>query len=416
MRVLQWAGVRFLWLFGILGLGIASYALADDWPQWRGPNRDGICGEVGLLKEWPSGGPKLLWKATGLGEGFSGPAVVGDQLYSMGAAGGQEWVFCLDLTKGGKPVWGTPLGPVRHQGSGYPGPRSTPTIDGERLYALGISGDLVCLDLRSGKLIWRVDLVKDFGGAIPNWGYSESVLVDGPLVLCTPGGQRATVAALNKNDGRPVWAAPVGDPAAYSSIIKVRLAQVPQYVTLTGKGVIGVDAKDGTPLWRYDRPANSTASIPTCIHYGQTIFGASGYGTGGGTVWITRTPQGFNAKEMYFTKDMQNHHGGVIRVGDYIYGASNPGLLTCINYRTGETVWKDRGPGKCAILYADGMLYCRDEKGPITLVEATHEGYRQRGRFDQPNRSEREAWPHPVIAGGKLFIRDQDVLLCYEVK
>lgn len=397
-------------------LAAATAAQAADWPQWRGPNRDGMCSEEDLLTEWPSGGPKLLWKATGLGEGFSGPAVIGDRLYSMGNAGGQEWVFCLDLAQRGKPIWGTPIGPVRHNGSGYPGPRSTPTVDGDRLYALGINGDLVCLHARDGKPVWRVNLVKDLGGGVPQWGYSESVLIDGPWVLCTPGGPRATVAALSKADGRPVWASPVGDPAAYSSIVKVSLAQVPQFVTFTAKGIVGVAAKDGAPLWRYDRPANGTANIATCVVYGQTIFAASGYGTGGGTVHVTRTPRGFNAKELYFTRDMQNHHGGVIRLGDYLYGASNPGVLTCINYRTGETVWREREPGKCSILYADGMLICRDQRGPVTLVEATHEGYRQRGRFNQPDRSEREAWPHPVIAGGRLFLRDQDVLLCYEMQ
>ena len=303
-------------------------AAAADWPQWRGPNRDGVSQETDLLKEWPADGPKLLWKATGLGEGFSGPSVVGNRLYSMGNAGGQEWVFCLDLTKQGAPVWGTPIGKIRHEGSGYPGPRATPTIDGDRLYTLGINGDLVCLDVRTGRPVWSVNFVKDFGGSVPQWGYSESVLVDGPWVLCTPGGQRATIAALNKTNGRPVWTSPVGDSAAYSSIVKGTLAQVPQYVTLTANGVIGVAAKDGTPLWRYDRPANRTANIPTCLIFGQTVFAASGYGTGGGAVWIKRGPQGFTADELYFTRDMENHHGGVIRVGDYLYGSSNPGVLT----------------------------------------------------------------------------------------
>ncbi len=409
---------RFRLILGAASIaaGFAVSARAADWPQWRGPNRDGISSEKGLLREWPDGGPKLLWKATGLGEGFSGPAVVGNRLYSMGNADGQEWVFCLDLNQRGKPIWGTPIGRIRHTGSGYPGTRSTPTIDGDRLYALGINGDLVCLDVRTGRVIWRVDLVRDLGGSIPQWGYSESVLIDGPWVLCTPGGQKATMAALNKADGRLVWGSPVGDPAAYSSIVKAELAEVPQYITFTARGVVGVAAKDGAPLWRYDRPANRTANIATCVVYGQTVFAASGYGTGGGAAWITGTSDGFDAKELYFTRDMQNHHGGVIHVGDYLYGASNPGVLTCINYRTGETVWQEREPGKCSILYADGMLFCRDERGPITLVEATPEGYRRRGRFDQPHRSDRRAWPHPVIAGGRLLIRDQDVLLCYQVK
>ncbi len=396
-------------------LNFGKPAAADDWPSWRGPNRDGICKETGLLKEWPSEGPPLAWKTTGLGEGFSGPAIVGNVLYTMGNAEGKEWVLALDCSQKGKKIWATPIGPIRHEGGGYPGPRSTPTIDGQRLYTLGAAGDLVCLDAASGQPIWRRDLVRDFGGQAPNWAYAESVLIDGPWLLCTPGGQRATIAAVDKARGMPVWASPVGDPAAYSSIIKVSIGRVKQYVQLTARGVIGVNAKDGTPLWRYDKPANGTANCTTPVWFGQTVFAASAYGTGGGLVWVKKAGRGFQAQEMYFTKKMKNHHGGLILVDDYLYGADE-GALTCLEYKTGQVKWADGKPGKCSLLYADGMLYARNEGGPITLVEATPEGCRVKGQFNQPDRSDKNAWPHPVIANGMLYIRDQDVLLCYDVR
>ena len=397
------------------GLSFANPSVADDWPSWRGPNRDGICAETGLLKEWPSGGPPLAWKVSGLGEGYSGPAIVGNLLYTMGNADGKEWVLALDWTKQGKKVWATPIGPVRHEGGGYPGPRSTPTIDGERLYTLGAAGDLVCLDAASGRRIWQRDLVREFGGQAPNWAYAESVLVDGPWVLCTPGGQRATIAALDKARGQPVWGSPIGDPAGYSSIIKVSIGKVPQYVQLTHRGVVGVNAKDGTPLWRYDKPANGTANVTTPVWFGQTVFAASAYNTGGGLVWVKKAGRGFQAQEMYFTRQMKNHHGGLILLDGYLYGADE-GSLTCLDYKTGEVKWADRGPGKCSLLYADGMLYARNEGGPMSLVEATPEGCRVKGRFNQPDRSGKNSWPHPVIANGMLYLRDQDVLLCYDVR
>ena len=396
-------------------LTFAGRAAAEDWPSWRGPNRDGICTETGLLKEWPEGGPPLAWKATGLGEGYSGPAIVGNVLYTMGSADGKEWVLALDWTQQGKKVWATPIGPIRHDGGGYAGPRSTPTIDGDRLYTLGAAGDLVCLDAARGKPIWGRDLVRDFGGHIPPWSYAESVLVDGPWVLCTPGGQRSTIAAVDKVRGQPVWGSPIGDTAAYSSIIKVSLGRVKQYVQLTHQGVVGVGAKDGTLLWRYNRPVNQTANVSTPIWFGQTIFAASDYGTGGGLVWVKKAGKGFQAQEMYFTRKMKNHHGGLILVDGYLYGADDA-ILTCLDYKTGDVKWADRGPGKCSLLYADGMLYARNENGPVSLVEATPKGCRIKGKFDQPDRSNKNSWPHPVIANGMLYLRDQDVLLCYDVR
>lgn len=416
---------------------IAEPAAGDDWPGWRGPNRDGICRETGLLQSWPDGGPKLLWKTKGIGEGYSGPAIVGDRLYTMGNRDGKEQVFALDVTNGGKQawksdvgdsssgavsmsngdkeIWKSVVGDVRHGGAGYPGPRATPSVDGDRLYTLGINGDLVCMNIKDGNVLWRHDLVKDFGGQIPNWGYSESPLVDGPWVICTPGQDKATILALDKMTGKQVWAAKVGDPAAYASIVKFKVGEVPQYVTLTGKGVIAVRASDGKFLWRYDKPANGTANCTTCVTFRQTVFAASAYGTGGGLVWVRQTPEGFTAKEEYFTKKMQNHHGGLILRDGALYGA-NGNTLTCLDYPTGKVLWADHAPGKCSLLYADGRLYCRDEKGPISLVESTPKGFHLHGQFKQPDRSNREAWPHLVIANGRMYVRDQDLMLCYEVR
>lgn len=386
-----------------------------DWPAWRGPQRTAISHEQGLLRDWPEGGPKLAWKIDGVGVGFSTPSVAAGRLYVMGNRDGQEFVFAL-AANDGKQIWATPLGPVKHEGAGYPGPRSTPTVDGDRVYVLGIGGDLVCLTAKGGDVVWRLNVVQEFGGAIPNWGYSESVLVDGPWVLCTPGGDKATIVALDKKTGKTVWQAKVGDPAHYSSIIKAEIDGVKQYVQFTAKGVIAVDAKDGHLLWRYDAPANGTANIATPVVIDNKVFAASGYGTGGGLVKIDHSGKDFAANEVYFTKQMKNHHGGLIVVGDVLYGSDDPGILHCLDLATGKPKWSDRSCGKAALVYVDGLLYCRSEAGLVSLVEASPEGFRLRGRFEQPDRSEAPSWPHPVVAEGRLYLRDQDKLLAYDLR
>lgn len=387
-----------------------------DWPGWRGSDRTGISAERGLLKSWPSEGPKLLWKTTGLGEGFSTPSVAGNLIFVMGNRGDEEFVIALDRNKQGKEVWATSLGPARHRGGGYPGPRCTPTVDSNRVYALGLSGDLVCLDAKTGRGYWRQNLVTDFGGSIPNWGYAESPLIDGLWVLCTPGGQQTTMVALLKTTGKPVWQSAIGDRAGYASIIPAEIGGVKQFVQFTEKGVIGVNAKSGDFLWRYDAPANGTANIPTPVAIGDSVFAASGYGTGGGLVEVHRAGARFDATEKFFSREMKNHHGGLIVLDGYLYGSDDPGILTCIDLKTGQAKWKNRGPGKCALVYADGMLFCRSERGPVTLVKATPDAYEELGKFEQPDRSSAQAWPHPVIADGRLYLRDQDVLLCYDIR
>ncbi|HVX59203.1 MAG TPA: PQQ-binding-like beta-propeller repeat protein [Pirellulales bacterium] len=411
---LLFAAVAVMALLGADSRRIVSSS--GDWPAWRGPLRNGLSQETGLLKAWPEEGPQLLWKASGLGEGYATPSISGKLIYEMGNREGQEWVYALDRTKRGEQVWATAIGPVRHGGGGYPGPRSTPTVDGDRIYALGLNGDLLCCNASTGEIAWRRDLVGEFGGKVGGWGYSESVLVDGPWVICTPGGPQATILALQKKNGKPVWEAKVGDVADYSSIIKVEISRVPQYVQFTKQGVIAVSAKNGEFLWRYDAPANGTANASTPLFADGDVFASSGYGTGGGLVRVKRRGRQFQAEEVYFTKQMKNHHGGMLLIDGYLYGSDDPGVLTCLDYKTGELQWKDRSCGKCSLTYADGMLFCRSERGPVSLVKAAPEKFELLGRFDQPDRSAKPSWPHPVVADGRLYLRDQDVLFCYDVR
>jgi outer membrane protein assembly factor BamB len=389
---------------------------ADDWPAFLGPRRDGVCRETGLLKEWPEAGPPLAWKLTGIGDGFSTLSVVGNIIYTQSHKDGKQFVIALDAGKKGEIIWQSEFGPVRHEPEAHPGSRPAPTIDGDRLYSTGIGGDVVCMDVKDGRIIWKKDFVDDFGGIVPRWGFSESVLIDGPWAICTPGGEKNTIVALDKMSGEKIWGAAVGDTAGYASVIKATIEGVEQYINLTAKGVISVRAKDGKFLWRYDAPANNRTNCSNCIVSGNSVFAASAYGNGGGRADIKRNGEDFEAKEVFFTKKMQNHHGGMILIDGMIYGSSNPRDLTCIDFNNGEIKWTDKSSGKCSLLYADGMLYCRDETGPISLVEASPDGFKLKGHFDQPDRSKKNSWPYLVIANGMMYVRDQDVLLCYDVR
>ncbi len=387
-----------------------------DWPQWQGQDRTAVSRETGLLKSWPKEGPKLLWTARGLGEGFSTPTVAAGRIFTMGNRGRTEYVLAF-AEDGGKELWAAEVGAVRAGGGGYAGPRCSPTADGDLLYALGLNGDLVCLESATGKERWRKDLRKDYGGSVGGWGYSESPLIDGDWVVCTPGGRDATLVALDKKTGATAWksAVPGGDAAAYSSVIATDLGGLRQYVQFLDNGVVGVAAKDGKFLWRYDNPANTTANCSTPVYHDGHVFAASSYGNGGGLARLTKNGDRVTADEVYFTKRMQNHHGGMVLVGGYLYG-SDEGSLTCLEFKTGKVQWAARDAGKGSIACADGRLYYRDEGGTLLLIEASPAKYVEHGRFEQPQRSDDPAWPHPVIANGRLYVRDQDVLLCFDVK
>jgi outer membrane protein assembly factor BamB len=400
-------------------LMLAGAVHADEWPQWRGRNRDDISKETGLLRTWPKAGPKLLWTFTDAGIGYSGPAVVGDRLYTMGGDGKKTFVYCLDLGSQEK-VWSTEVGPFYTNGNGD-GPRSTPTVDGPCLYALSGQGDLVCVETATGKVVWKKSLVKDLGGGRPGWGYTESVLVDGDRLLCTPGGSKGAVAALNKNTGDVVWRSKgFTDGAQYASLVIATIGGTRQYVQLTNQGLTGVAADDGRLLWRYRR-AHGTAAVPTPVVRGDYVYATSGYGAGSHLVHVVPKGGKFEAKEVYHNGTMVNHHGGVLLVGDCIYGYSDSKGWVCQEFMTGKALWASQKLGKGSVTYADGRLYCYTEgDGTACLIDASPKGWKEEGRFKIPQRSKVKqhglVWTHPVVANGRLYLRDQDLLFCYDVK
>jgi len=406
---------RLSLLIGGCLLVVAVATQAADWPQWRGIDRTGISKETGLLKAWPEGGPKLVWTARNLGEGHATPSVAGGRIYALGLRGDDEVAFALE-EKTGKELWATKIaGRTSLQArQGGDGPRSTPTIDGTSMYVLGVGGELACLNVADGKLKWHKNLVNDFAGGVPTWGYSESPLVDGNLVIVTPGA-RTTMVALNKTTGELVWRNAIPNTSAgYSSLITATVEGQKQYVQLLAGGVVGVNAADGQLAWRFEAPATPRGIVcSTPIYVDGHVFAASGYGHGGGLAKVGRS----SASEVYFTRNMKNQHGNMVVVGNYLYGSDDPDSLTCIDFKTGEVKWTSRNPGKGSVSFADGMVYARNERsGTIALVEATPTGYVEKGRLEQPERSRDSAWAHPVIANGKLYIRDQGILHCYDVR
>jgi outer membrane protein assembly factor BamB len=404
--------VRLLFML----LGSVGVALGNDWPQWRGTNRDDISAETGLLQSWPAGGPKLVWKRNGLGEGFSGLAIAGERVFTIGDRSGVSFVTSLESTNG-KAIWSAKLGKGGAPG-GYGGPRSTPTVDGMMVYALGQWGELACLDAASGREKWRKDLEKDLSGARANWGYSESPLVDGDKVVVTPGGSKGAVAALNKETGAVVWRSKgFNDGAQYSSLIIAEIGGVRQYIQLTAESVAGVAAADGKLLWRAPR-RGETAVIPTPIYHDGYVYVTSGYGVGCNMFQITGSGGKFSASQVYANKVMVNHHGGVVLVDNLLFGYSDSKGWTCQDFQTGKALWQEKEKlGKGSLTYGDGRLYLRQEDAPgtVALIEASASGYVEHGRFEPPARSNQQSWTHPVIANGRLYLRDQDVLLCYQV-
>ena len=388
-----------------------------DWPQFRGPKRDGLSTDKGLLKEWPKDGPALVWKSEPIGIGFSSVAVVGDRLFTMGDDKDSSYVYALDR-KTGKKLWSAKVG---KPGGNYAGTRCTPTVDGDYVYALGQFGDLVCLDAADGKEKWRKTFGKDFNGKAGGWNYTESLLIDGDRLVCTPGGDKAAMVALNKANGDVIWMADLKETAGYSSIVVAEIGGVRQYVQLLSQDVVGVDAKDGKILWRYgkNRIGGNTANIPNPIVLGDQIFISAGYGRGGGLVKIANDGSEFKAEEVYFDKQLNNRHGGVVIVGDYAYGdTDNSGKIWCAEWKTGKVKWKKdartQGNGSAAIVYADGNLYIRYDNGYVALVPATPDGYKETSVFKIPN-SSNQSWSHPVVVGGKLYLREKDVVWCYDV-
>jgi outer membrane protein assembly factor BamB len=436
----------------------AASAASFDWPQWQGPDRNAVSKERGLLQEWAKDGPPLAWKIKGLGGGYSAPSIAAGKIFGMSNRGSDEVVWALSETDGST-LWVTSLtsAVAQRMPQGKEGPGCTPTVDGDRLYVLGNGGDLACMQVSDGKILWQHSLTRDFRGVVPTWSYRESPLIDGDKLVCTPGGPDATLVALDKLTGKTIWKCQVpgaadgaaggpgggppgpgrsgrgpgrgpggggGSGAAYASAIAIDFDGQRQYVQLTAKALVGVAASDGKFLWRYDKPANRAGiNCSTPIYQDGEVFAASAYGAGGGLVKLSKDASGgVKAEEIYFTKNMQNHHGGMIVVDGSLYGANGGnegGFLTCLDFQTGKVLWEERSERRApkgSIAMADGRLYYRTEDGTMLLIEPNPKQYVEHGRFQQPDRSQAPAWPHPVIANGKLYLRDQDVLLCYDVK
>jgi outer membrane protein assembly factor BamB len=405
------------------GAQSAAPAAGGHWPQWRGPNRDGISTEKNLLQSWPAGGPRKILTATGMGAGFSSVAVTGGRIYTMGDRRDGQYALAFNEADGA-PLWSARVGEV-HQDE-YGGPRATPTVDGHSVYVLSSDGTIVALDAATGRNIWSKSLTRDYRAPTPGWLFAESPLVDGPNVIVSPGSSTAAVVALEKTTGKEIWRSQAsgGSGAEYSSIVISHGGGVKQYVRLSKSGVIGVRATDGQFLWSYGRVANGVANIPTPLIKGDLVFASSGYQTGAALLQLTEEPQGrVRATEKYFLegRTFQNHHGGMILIGDHVYAGHghNAGFPMCLELTTGKVLWggnfRNDGSGSAAVTAADGHLYFRYQNGVMMLIEATPTAYREKGKFEIPG-VRNPSWSHPVVAGGRLYLREQDALHVYDVK
>jgi len=408
-----------------IAFAVITYAaplLAGDWPQWRGPNRDAVSTETGLLGEWTGDGPATIWHATGIGSGYPSVVISNGAVFTMGKHDSDVVVTSLD-SETGEALWRTKIGTTERI------PCSTPTVDGQRVYAVDPDGELVCLKAATGDIIWQTSFVDDFGGRMMSGrGYGESPLIDGEKLICTPGGVDAMMVALNKHSGELLWKAtipelgPKGrDGSSFPSAVVTEVAGIRQYVQFVGRGLIGIEAQTGKFLWGYNDICNATANIPTPIVRGDLVFAANGYSSG--SVLLKLVPDGGHgtkAVEIYRLSggQFQNHHGGVVLIGNHVYGGhgSNNGLPTCLDLESGKRLWRRRGPGtgSAAVVYADGRLYFRYQDGVMALIEATTAGYRLKGRFNIPGAGG-DSWSHPVVSHGRLYLREQDDLWVYDV-
>ena len=404
-----------------------TVAIAGDWPQWRGPGRDGKSAETGLIKNWDKTPPKHLWTIEGMGKGFASVSISKGSLYTTGNVKDGQAIIKVNLADH-TVAWTKVVteGKPRHD---YDGSRCTPTVDGDFLYAVTSDGRITCLKAADGEIVWT-HAFKEWGGRMHSgWGFSESPLVDGDLVLCTPGGNDAMIVALNKKTGAEVWKSAVpkvgdkgGDGAGYSSIVIGNGGGVKQYVSLVGRGVIGVRASDGKYLWGYNRVANGTANIPTPVTDGDYVFASSGYGTGSCLLKLSRDGDGVKAEEVYFleARTFENHHGGFILSNGYIYSGTknNNGFPICVEMKTGEVKWggeiRGAGNGSAAVTMADSQIIFRYEDGKLALVNATPSGYELHGTFT-PEFQQGKSWAHPVVSNGLLYLREQNKLMCYDL-
>ena len=416
--------IKLLLFISAMPILFGMESKAQDWPQWQGPNRDNVSKEAGLNLDWNNKKPSLLWTFRQAGMGYSAPVIVGTTLYCQGATNGKGFVFAVD-TKTGNLKWKKELGPesVPDRESC---PRGSVTVDGDKLYLIRGIGQIHCVSAVDGKVFWQKDFIKDFNGKLmSSWGFSESPLVDGNLVICTPGGNDGTMVALDKNTGNIVWRTKEWtDEAGYSSAIVADVEGIRQYIQQSGKGVAGVSAKDGKLLWRIEVPGYKTAIIPTPVYNDRLVYITAGYSAGCRCLKLTKDGAGIKAETVYANKNMINLHGGVVLMNGYIYGNSYASGWVCQNLKTGETAWSQRnrdGAVSGSIFGIDGRLILLDERsGTVAVAAASPEGWKELGRMSFPERTKIETvdnmvWTHPVVAGGKLYLRDHDLLFCYDL-
>lgn len=428
-------------ILGLVACVLVSPAVrANDWPQWRGPNRDGVSAEKGLLKVWPKKGPELLWRFKDSGTGYTAPSVVGDKVYTMGSRKGVEQVIALD-DKGAE-MWSANIGPVftfpTNQWS--EGPNASPTVDGNLLFALGSQGDLVCVDLTTHAAVWRKNLPKDLGAEINpigggppkmGWGFAWSPVVDGDHLIITPGGPKGLLAALDKKTGTLVWRSKeVPEQATYSSPLLAQIGGVRQVVQMTQKGVIGVDVKNGALLWYYKRDsAYPDVVCPTPLVKGDVVYATAGFLGGACDIFtVNNDGKKFTTKSIYSEKEIGNRQGGVVLVGGHVYGYHEERAWECQEFPKGEIKWSFRNQrvlGAGSVIAADGNLYCLAQDfrkmGVVALVEASPEKFKLKSKFVLPQRSMKRklsggVWTHPVLSNGRLYLRDQELIFCYKVK
>ncbi|TWT83346.1 outer membrane biogenesis protein BamB [Planctomycetes bacterium CA13] len=412
---------------------IGKIALSDDWLQWRGVDRANHSSETGLFETWGDDGPPLKWMAEGLGRGYANVSVEGDRIYTTGDFDNSQSTVAIDALTG-KVIWKQAITDQKPK-HGFEGSRTTPTIDGDRLYMVSSDGKVACFSATDGAVVWRRDF-KDWNGKMMSgWGFSESPLVDGDKVICTPGGPEGMVVALDKSTGEEVWACKMSDPtpsnddetlnegAGYSSPVISNGGGVKQYIQLVGRGLLGIRASDGKLLWQYNRVGNTTANVPTAIIDGDYVFTSTGYNTGSALLKLTpEGDDGVQVTEVYWLKGrkLQNKHGGITLVDGYLYcghGNGN-GMPICVEMATGEIAWgpkRAEGKGETSLIHADGHILYRREDGTIILTKVNPQEFEVLSTFE-PAFQEAQSWAHPVIAGGMLYLREQDKLMCYELK
>jgi outer membrane protein assembly factor BamB len=398
--------------------GLAPSAFAADWPQWRGPDRTNVSTETELLKEWPKDGPPLAWKAEGLKDGVAPVSVAGGRVFTTGNA--DDEVVCTAVSeKDGKRLWATKIGPAAREMAVMRWLSQTaPTVDGERLYVVTANGEYVCLATETGKELWRKHFQKDFDGKKSGWGYCDYPLVDGERLILTPGGEKSTVVALDKKTGEVIWkcSLPGGDMAAHSVLVAAEIGGVRQYVNYLGKTMLGVAAADGKLLWTYAGLTGRTATTHAPVVDKDTIFFASGYGAGHVLLKVVNKDGTFAVEEVYKGRgDYVPWLGSPTPSGGHLFINTNRGLA-CLDRKDASVVWKE-DLGRCTYTLSDGRLYIRAQKGVVTLADADPAGFRKRGEFTPPsNRPNDPFWTFPVVANGRLYLRDFDTLLCYDVR